>query len=476
MKLRLLFILTCCLTGLTSTTAQCPDPTFGIIDTFCQGTRYFFGDTIIRDPGFYTQEFVDINNCDSIVNLDLRETPNVTFFIDIDTLAPSCLGDSLGGFMIDVENAVEPIDYGLFEGFFAFNQITLPLANPQRSNVFEDLPFGRYTVVIIDRFGCGGLQNINLTLQALEGPTIIDTLCNGSTLNIGNQVITEAGIYFDTLVGSQGCDSIVTIDLRVPDLNTNIDFDLVGMPPGCMSDSLGSIEISNVSGDAPPFSQFINGESFAGLETDLEAGIYEIIVEDRFLCADSQNIELTPPPQFFDLSISEPQPIQQGESIPVTIQSTAEITGISWNQLPNENCPDCLEFSFSPLRSFDYILTATNIDGCIATDTLSVIVTEGEPLFIPDAIRPDSEFAENRVFTIFGNPLVVESITELFIFDRYGNQVYDRQQVILNDLDTAWNGILNDQFVEQGVYTYRATVQQTNRRPEVISGTFLVLY
>ena len=313
--------------------------------------------------------------------------------------------------------------------------------------------------------------------MCIRDRTIIDTICTGSSLLIGNQLITEPGIYFDTLVGSQGCDSIVTIDLRVEDLNTNIDFEVATIPPGCSPSSLGTLEVSAITGDAPPFQQFLNGETFTGTETNLEAGIYQITIEDRFLCTESQTVELTPPPQFFDLSISQADPIELGESIAVSIQSTTEIKGILWNQIPNESCPDCLEFSFSPSQSFEYILTATNTDGCTAIDTLSVIVTEGESLFIPDAIRPNSDTEANRIFTIFGNPLVVESITDFFIFDRYGNQVFERQQVILNDIDTAWDGMLNDEFVEQGVYTYRATVRQVgDTRPELISGTFLVFY
>ncbi len=450
--------------------------TFQEIDTFCTGTRYFFGDTIIMNEGLYIQTFKDIDDCDSIVNLDLRETPNVTFIIDIDTLAPSCLGDSLGGFMVNVENAVEPIQYAILDGFFSFNQVSLPLDNPQSSNMFEDLRFGRYTLVIIDRFGCGGLANIDLSLQPIQGEIVIDTLCAGSSLRFGNQTITEAGIYTDTLASAKGCDSIATLDLRVETFDNPINVELVSEPIGCRPNELGSIEVTSVSGGTGPYEQFINDNPFSTRATDLEVGTYEIRVEDRFSCFATQVVELDVTDDLFDLSIGTTEPVNLGESITVSISATTEIETFNWNSIPNNSCPDCTNFSFRPLESFDYILDAVNVDGCRDTDTLSVVVLEGQPLYIPDAIKPNSTLEANQLFSIFGNPLAVRMINDLSIFDRYGNQVFSNEQMIINDLSSGWNGKFNNDYVEAGVYTYRANVQFVGGNTEVILGTFLVLY
>lgn len=477
MRLRLIFsIIILC--SIDSAFAQCPEIPISVseIDTFCTGTRYSFGDTLIRNAGMYTNSFIDVNGCDSIVNLDLRETPNVTFFIDIDTIAPQCLGDSLGGFIINVENAVEPIEYALFEGFFSFNQITVPLENPQSSNVFADLSFGQYTVVIVDRFGCAGLSRINLRLQSLKGPTIIDTLCSGSTYRLGHQLISDPGIYFDTLMGAQGCDSVITIDLRVEELDNFIDFNVQAIPPGCMLDSLGSIEILTIEGDAPPFQSFLNDELITNFAAGLEEGVYEVLVQDRYNCQAIQEIQLVRPNSVFELSINDIEPVDLGGTVNVNIQTNSDISQFMWNRIPSEECVDCLVFSFRPTESFDYMLTAINVDGCVASDTLSVTVLEGESYFVPDAIRPNSSNEANRVFSVFANPFAVEAVTDLFIFDRYGNQMYRSSQLMLNDISTAWDGKYDDQFVEQGIYTYRATIHLIGGKREVIVGSFLVLY
>jgi len=385
------------------------------------------------------------------------------------------LGDSLGGFAVNVQNAIQPIQYAIFDGFLSFNQIQLPLENPQLSNMFEDLSFGRYTLVVIDRFGCGGLSNINLTLQPIQGAVIIDTLCQGSSLQLGDQTITEAGIYTDTLVGSKGCDSIVTIDLRVEAFDDAINFDLITIPVGCMPDELGSIEVKEIPGGTGPYEQFINGESFSTIASDLEVGAYDIRVEDRFKCISSQFTEVGVT-DVFDLTIADIEPINLGESVSVAISSTTTVQTFNWNRIPTESCADCLDFSFTPVESFDYILAATNPNGCKDMDTLSVTVLDGQPLYIPNVIRPNSTVAANQIFSIFANPLVVRMIQDLFIFDRYGNQLYINQQLILNDISSGWNGTFDNEFVEQGVYSFRASVQFVGGSTEIISGTFLVVY
>jgi gliding motility-associated-like protein len=122
------------------------------------------------------------------------------------------------------------------------------------------------------------------------------------------------------------------------------------------------------------------------------------------------------------------------------------------------------------------VLNATNQEGCKDIDTLSVVVLEGQPLFIPDIIKPNSALQENQIFSIFANPLAVQSVNNLSIFDRYGNQVFSNPNLTINDVSTGWNGTFNGNFVEQGVYSYRADVQFVGGQRETILGSFLVVY
>lgn len=52
--------------------------------------------------------------------------------------------------------------------------------------------------------------------------TQTDTICEGEVLAFGNQMVSTAGIYTDTIPSSLSCDSIITLDLKTKSINNSI--------------------------------------------------------------------------------------------------------------------------------------------------------------------------------------------------------------------------------------------------------------
>lgn len=459
-KIISILIITCYCIDLA---AQCPATPIltNVIDTFCTGTRYSFGDTIIRNSGRYINEFIDINGCDSIVNLVLRETPNVSFDIVVDTLAPVCTNDSLGSIIIrEVGQGVEPIVYSLNNG------------PEQNSNAFSDLPPGSYQLYLRDRFGCEGRKNIQLRLKPIFGDQLIDTLCAGSEYLFGSRRLTEAGMYTDTLIGTKGCDSLIRLDLRVEMLDNMLSFNPRAIQPGCNGEVTGTIEIDDISGSDPPFKIFLDGQLQEGSSINgLAPGDYTVTAYDRNFCADESVISIVEPEFAFTLDIGEDQIIDLGETVSIVIESNVELENISWNNPPDPNCIDCSEIEFRPTESVELILEATNTDGCIQSDTLNIIVLNESAIYIPNAFSPTSFNTENQVFTITGKAAAILDVRDFFIYDKWGNEVFRNPSPIVNDISTGWNGRLNNELVEAGVYAYSVVVRYINNTEERITGT-----
>jgi len=455
----ILLIIWCCI----ELVAQCPVMPIqnSVIDTFCTGTRYSFGDTIIRNQGLYTKGFLDINGCDSLVMLDLRETPNVSFVIVIDTLAPVCTSDSLGSIIIaEVGKGVEPIVYALNGG------------PEQFSNVFSDLPPGSYQLYLRDRFGCEGRKNIQLRLKPIFGADVVDTLCAGSIYFFGSQRLTEAGMYTDTLIGEKGCDSLIRLDLHVESLDNMLAFNPMAIQPGCNGEITGSISTDDLSGTDPPFRVYLEDEQQEGsLITGLLPGEYTVTAYDKNFCSEESIIIIVEPEFAFTLDLGEDQIVELGETVSIGIESNIALQSFEWNNPPDPNCLDCLETQVVPTESVEYILVATNTDGCTESDTLNIIVLNESAVFIPTGFSPTSIHTDNQFFAVFGKAPAINSIRNFYIFDKWGNEVFRNLSPIVNDISTGWNGKLNDEFVEAGVYTYSVIIRYINNTEERMTGT-----
>jgi gliding motility-associated-like protein len=74
---------------------------------------------------------------------------------------------------------------------------------------------GRYYVTFDNPAGCDSLLGIDLTVGKIQKVTLDRTLCFGDSLSIGSQVFKKAGTFTTTLRTQAGCDSIITLNLKI---------------------------------------------------------------------------------------------------------------------------------------------------------------------------------------------------------------------------------------------------------------------
>ena len=106
----------------------------------------------------------------------------------------------------------------------------------------------------------------------------------------------------------------------------------------------------------------------------------------------------------------------------------------------------------APFITTDYSTTVIDSSGCRATDEVRVRVDQQRPIYIPTAFSPNGD-GYNDVFYIGAGSNVVQ-IDELYIFGRWGEQVFFKQSFQPNDALEGWDGVFSGRVMEPGVYVY----------------------
>jgi len=152
-----------------------PEPVTNLNVSICAEDTYTFGGTNYNTSGAYQRVFSAANGCDSTVNLNLTVRPAITTTLN----RSICDGESfsVGG-----------------------NSYTAQ---------------GTYTNVLTAANGCDSTVTLNLSILPVPVTNLDITRCFGQSYTVGTSTYTASGMYSDTLVAANGCDSIVNLNLTI---------------------------------------------------------------------------------------------------------------------------------------------------------------------------------------------------------------------------------------------------------------------
>jgi len=115
--------------------------------------------------------------------------------------------------------------------------------------------------------------------------------------------------------------------------------------------------------------------------------------------------------------------------------------------------------------------TLTN---CTASASVRLLVDRRPRVYIPNAFSPNGD-GINDIFFPFGGT-DVEDIRDFRIFGRYGNLVYEAGTTFRpNNPNLGWDGRVNGEAAEIGLYVYSAMVRFYDGREEVVKGEVMLM-
>jgi gliding motility-associated-like protein len=139
-----------------------------------------------------------------------------------------------------------------------------------------------------------------------------------------------------------------------------------------------------------------------------------------------------------DINIAAGTPLQLSASV-----NSSDVTSYLWSPATGLDCSDCPNPSFTADNNITYKVTVETIYGCRASDEVRIVVFCGKgQLYIPNAFSPNNDGLNDR-FYIKGYGIA--SIKRMLVFNRWGQTVFQKQNVPINEPSQGWDGTFNGQ-------------------------------
>ena len=159
--------------SITSIDQSCSMDTTFIAENLCAGDSLLFNGVNISVAGTYHDTLANVNNCDSIVilNLSVFDRSNTVLNEAI------CNGDS-----------------------FLFNGVDIGVA-------------GTYHDTLANVNNCDSIVILHLSISKQSNTVLDEVICNGDSYFFNGSTISTAGTYQHTLSDANNCDSLVVLNL-----------------------------------------------------------------------------------------------------------------------------------------------------------------------------------------------------------------------------------------------------------------------
>lgn len=455
-------------TGVTCFDGNDGSATVGSVSSQAGGVTYLWSDPAMQTtataenltPGNYTVTVNDAADCPVTATVTVENAEEILLTFNITDVL--CAADSDGEIDLTVSGGAIPYTY-----LWSNNATTEDLNN---------LTAGIYEVTVTDTNDCQAIGSATIMTTAPINVThiVTDASCynyddgailtdvnggvepytyawsNGAT--IADLDAIAAGTYTLTVTDGNGCGIFSTVTVGQPPV---FEATVEITEPLCAGNPTGELAITPVGG-SPDYLYSIDGLIFGedSIFTNLIAQDYDIFVQDANGCIYTGDTLLSEPQTLF-VTAGEDQTVEIGDRAflqaaaaggtgEIALQWTTPAAGLL-------SCTDC-DAPFAALNNTEtFTVTATDVNGCTASDEVTVFVNKRYDLYIPNAFSPDLD-GFNDTFYPMGKPTTL--ISSMMIFDRWGNKVHESGDFFTTGENQGWNGKKNGMWVGNGVYVY----------------------
>jgi gliding motility-associated-like protein len=343
--------------------------------------------------------------------------------------------------------------------------ITIEITEPTPLEVLVE-PSGTFNV------SCNGYEDGIITVLPTGGnvalnPDGVTYIWSNGVAGTDSPVATDlpAGNYSVTVVDVKGCTDSLTVTLAEP---PPIQFQVGDVPEINCAGQQTFVTVDSIWGGGP--SQFgfsVNGSfpfSMVGTEIPIFAGEVQVVVADLFNtdCRVEETFFISEPDELM-IELPEILEIELGDTTTMLIPEIVPpvpIDSFLWQPSEGLSCTDCKNPIVNITSDQTYTLTIWDINGCRATESITIEIDRNRNVYIPNIFSPNGDGINDKfqIFTGQG----VSQINLVKVYDRWGELVFEERGVPLPanlDGTPGWDGRLDGERMNPAVFLYLVEVE-----------------
>ena len=480
------------------------EPITGLFETtLCAGETLGYAGQTFSAPGDYAVTLSSTTGCDSVVTLRISPLVCGVPLAGV-TFNTSCFGADDGAAELNLSSLTPPLRI-LWESVdgAVVDSITLTTVPTEPYRV-GGLVAGQYEFKVIDEAGqvsmltldvgspaalvttatwldrgagyalrCAGDNDAEATIEVRGGTTPYTVVWADGTRGLRITGLA-AGITMYNVTDARGCEQMGNVELFAP---PPVELALDWIPINCAAPAEGGgADVAVAQGGVPPYEFELQGGE-ASTQTSwrgLSPGSITVVLYDALGCSVADDVFLEAP-QTPKLDLGATRIMDFGDTVRLEVRASTPLDSVLWtsNVASYISCDTCLTTWVAPVETTDYRVFAWAPGGCGATEEVRLIVRQRPGVYTPTAFSPNGD-GVNDGFTIYTEDpdIIIES---LLVFDRWGEQVWTRQELPTGRPELGWLGDYRGKAMDAAVFVYVATLRRPNGTRETIKGDVTLL-
>lgn len=188
----------------------------------------------------------------------------------------------------------------------------------------------------------------------------------------------------------------------------------------------------------------------------------------------TNNSSLIPYTPFKILTPSNSIDVFRGEPtlIPITITGGPHKT-LLWTPSNQLSCSGCIDPKITANTNTQIKVIGRTENNCIDSARIIVNVFYQKRIILPNVFTPDGDGRNDFFYVVAGKEVV--NVKQFQIFNRWGEKVFEKNNVRANEYTGGWDGNYKGQKAAAGTYVYLIQIQLQDGNTEMYKGNITII-